>query len=148
MPDTPEPAPPAAGADSPSQPPTGVYLGFDYGEKRIGVAVGDTVARRPRPLDTLDNQTRQRWSRIAELIEQWRPQGLVVGVPLTLDDERQAMTDAAERFCRRLKGRYHLPVYPAEERMTSLEADLQPVAGQSRDAVAAAQILADWLGRD
>jgi len=142
MPATPDPR-----SSGPLQPPAGVYLAFDYGEKRIGVAVGDTISRTPRPIDTVDNQTRERWTRIAHLIEQWRPVGLVVGVPLTLDDERQPMTEAAERFCRRLKGRYHLPVHPAEERMTSLEADLQPVAGQSRDAVAAAQILADWLGR-
>ena len=125
-----------------------IYLSFDYGEKRIGVAVGDTLTRNPKPIATIDNQTRARWDRIAELIRQWQPSGLVVGVPLTLDDQRQPMTDAAERFCRRLEGRYHLPVHPAEERMTSLEADLTPVPGQSRDAVAAAHILADWLDRD
>lgn len=139
MPDTPEPA---------TRPSAGVYLAFDYGEKRIGVAVGDSITRRPNPIATVDNQTKRRWAQIADLIATWNPTGLVVGIPLTLDDERQPMTDAAERFCRRLKGRYHLPVYPAEERMTSLEADLTPVAGQSRDAVAAAHILSDWLGRD
>lgn len=146
MPDTPELSAPAA-SNTPHAPPAGVYLAFDYGSQRIGVAVGDTVSRQPKPVATIDNQTKQRWTRIAELVANWQPVGLVVGVPLTLDGERQPMTEAAERFCRRLEGRYHLPVYPAEERMTSLEADLTPVAGQSRDAVAAAHILSDWLGR-
>lgn len=147
MPDTPD-SPARSPAEHLQDRPAGVYLAFDYGSLRIGVAVGDTVSRQPRPIATIDNQTKQRWSQIAELLAAWQPVGLVVGVPLTLDDQRQPMTEAAERFCRRLKGRYHLPVYPAEERMTSLEADLTPVAGQSRDAVAAAHILSDWLGRD
>lgn len=126
----------------------GVVLGFDYGSKRIGVAIGDGITRRPRPLTTVDNTTRARWQVIADLIAEWTPDALVVGVPLTLDGERQPMTDAAERFARRLAGRYHLPVHPAEERMTSLQADTTPLAGHSRDAVAAAHILAGWFGPD
>lgn len=126
----------------------GVVLAFDFGSKRIGVAVGDTLTRRPRPLTTLDNTSRTRWDAIAGLIAEWSPNALVVGVPLTLDGQRQPMTDAAERFCRRLSGRYHLPVYPAEERMTSMAADTTPLPGHSRDAVAAAHILAGWLGPD
>lgn len=122
-----------------------VYLAFDYGMRRIGVAVGDAVSCTARPLATVDSTQGPDWTHIAALLDDWKPGALVIGRPLTMDGQAQTMTRAAERFARRLHGRYQLPVHLAEERMTSLATqDMDVVEGS--DAAAAAEILSDWLG--
>lgn len=122
-----------------------VYLAFDYGMRRIGVAVGDAVSCTARPLATVDSTQGPDWTHIAALLEDWKPGALVIGRPLTMDGQTQTMTRAAERFARRLHGRYQLPVHLAEERMTSLATQDMGVA-EGSDAAAAAEILSDWLG--
>ncbi len=98
-------------------------LGFDYGSKKIGVAVGQELTRSSTPLKTLRNSGGDPdWRAIGELIEQWRPAALVVGIPLNMDGSEQPMTAAARRFVRRLEGRYGLPVHAADERLSSIEA--------------------------
>ncbi len=125
-------------------------LAFDYGHKKIGVAVGQEVTASARPLLTLASRDgRPDWAGISALLHQWRPQALVVGLPLQLNGEEQDTTQAARRFANRLRGRYHLPVYFADERMSSMAAQQlvreRSAAGRGRppgvDAVAAQLIL-------
>ena len=93
------------------------------------------------------------WNQIAGLIEQWQPDALVVGMPLQLDGTHSEITAAAQRFARRLEGRYKLPVHLMDERLSSFEAETALAEEQRRgartqeiDAVAAQVILQNWLG--
>ena len=122
------------------------YLCFDYGTKRIGVAVGQTLISTATPLATVRvNSGRPDWSRLTALIREWRPEALVVGVPLTMDNARQALTDKAEKFARQLEGRYRLPVHRAEERLTTHAAKTRLRRTSDLDPVAAQIILESWL---
>ena len=127
-------------------------LGFDYGTKRIGVAVGQDITRSVTPLTTLHSQNNKPdWNAIGNLIAEWQPDRLVVGLPLHLDGTTQAITERAQRFGNQLKGRYNLPVELVDERLTSHEAETELAArgGKSTkadiDALAAALILQSWL---
>ena len=127
-------------------------LGFDYGTKRIGVAVGQDITRTVTPLTTLycSNETPD-WQAISKLIQEWKPDKLVVGLPLHLDGTTQSLTDRAQRFGNQLKGRYNLPVEMVDERLTSHEAETELATRKSKtakadiDALAAALILQSWL---
>ena len=102
----------------------GSWLGFDFGEARIGIAVGDRLVGIAHPLETLsapDNDSR--FARIAALIGEWQISGLVVGLPTHADGTPHEMTRLARRFAQRLYGRFGLPVETAEERLTSVEAE-------------------------
>ena len=121
-------------------------LCFDFGEKRIGVAVGQTVTGTASPLETVSvNNKIPDWTGITQLINNWQPASLVVGMPLTMDGSRQEMTEAASRFIRQLKGRYHLPVYEVDERLSSYEARQRLRSSWNVDPVAAQVILETWL---
>lgn len=124
-------------------------LCFDYGSKRIGVAVGQILTRTASPLETISvHRNRPDWLRIEQLTRQWQPEAMVVGRPLCMDGTIQDMTRLSERFSRQLQGRFHLPVYTVDERLSSYEASLR--TGQSRgiDAVAAQAILETWLNEN
>lgn len=126
-------------------------LGFDFGLKRIGVAIGQTVTASARPLTVLRAQDgAPRWEEVKKLLEEWQPQALVVGCPLSMDGSAHEITKAAQRFGNRLHGRYHLPVYQMDERLSSFEAEEMQREGQvseaSVDSLAAAIILESWLG--
>jgi putative Holliday junction resolvase len=99
------------------------YLGFDFGNKKIGVAVGQTTTGTASPLQTIRsiNQT-PNWDIIGKLIEQWRPAGLVVGVSRQADGSDNPVTPRMLKFCRQLEGRYHLPVYQQDESLSTFEA--------------------------
>ena len=98
-------------------------LGFDYGKKRIGVAVGQKLTATATPAETLHSSNDQPdWAGIARLIETWRPQALVVGLPLHMDGTEHALTEAAREFGRALEQRFDLPVHLIDERLTSIEA--------------------------
>jgi len=98
-------------------------LAFDFGTKKIGVAVGQELTRGTTALPVLRSRDeRPDWEAITQLIEQWHPDALVVGIPLNMDGSENEMTTKAKRFSNRLAGRYKLPVYPADERLTSREA--------------------------
>ena len=128
----------------------GTLLGFDYGTRKIGVAVGQTLTRTATPLETL-RQVNQKpdWERIGELIDEWQPEALVVGLPLDVDDSETDATEPARRFSRQLEGRFKLKVYMADERFTSFEARERLGHKAKRieeyDAVAAKLILETWL---
>ena len=103
---------------------TGTVLAFDFGEKRIGVAVGEWELKQAHPLTTIRGEANaERFARIAALISEWRPTCLIVGIPLALDGTPHAMTARCTRFANQLRGRFGLPVENAEERLTSVEAE-------------------------
>lgn len=98
-------------------------LAFDFGEKRIGVAVGEHLIKNTAPLTTIESESNEkRFAAITSLIEEWRPALLVVGLPLSLDGSEHALTSLCKKFARRLNGRFNLPVALIDERYTSAEA--------------------------
>src|ERR1051325_7348227 len=102
----------------------GCVLAFDFGEKRIGVATGEHQLVIAHPLMTIDSEANdERFRIIAELIQEWQPALLVVGLPLSLDGEEHALTALSKKFARRLDGRFNLPVVMVDERLTSVEAN-------------------------
>lgn len=129
----------------------GAVLGFDYGTKRIGVAVGQTVTRSASPLTTLRATRGEQpdWERISALIAEWKPCAMVVGLPYNMDDSEAEIAPRAKRFARQLEGRYRLPVHLVDERLTSREAERSLGPGSERDeridSLAAAFILETWL---
>lgn len=128
----------------------GALLGFDFGPRKIGIAVGQAITATASPLTTLRaRQGRPDWEGIGALILQWRPEHLVVGLPFDLDDTEAEAAPQARRFARQLSGRFGLPVSLVDERLTSREARAQlGKAATSReivDAMAAKLILETWL---
>lgn len=134
-------------------------LAFDYGRRRIGVAVGQSLTGQARPLEVVAADGaggEPDWPAIERLVGTWRPQQLLVGLPLGLDGEETDMSRAARIFGDRLADRFPMPVDLHDERFTSVAADerfrtarQQGVARRKqaadRDAVAAALILESWL---
>lgn len=116
-------------------------LAFDYGVARIGVALGNTILGTARPLEIINSPEKaKRFARIEELVVQWQPQAIAVGLPLTPDGGEQIASRQARRFANQLIGRLGLPVFLVDERDSSMEA--QAVVGNAPDdAVAAAIIL-------
>jgi putative Holliday junction resolvase len=120
----------------------GVVLGFDFGTRRIGVAIGNGVTREARPLKSLAaERAADRWEAIGKLITEWQPSRLVVGIPRHPDGAPHEMTARCERFARQLEGRFRLPVARVDERYTSAVA----ARAGDVDAAAAALILQQWL---
>ena len=100
-----------------------VILGFDFGMKRIGTAVGQTLTRSATPLKTLNaKEGIPAWNEVADLIHIWRPHILVVGLPLNMDGSEQAITKAAKKFGQALRERFSLPVESIDERLSSVDA--------------------------
>lgn len=104
--------------------PDGVILAFDFGTRRIGVAIGEMMLGQARPLTVISAQANDpRFSAIGKLITEWQPVRLVVGLPTALSGDDHEMTARARRFARQLEGRYQLPVHLVDERLTSTAAD-------------------------
>ena len=105
---------------------SGTVLAFDFGERRIGVAVGELQLGVAHPLATIDAEANDvRFARIEALVNEWQPVLLVVGLPLALDGSEHAMTALARRFALRLQGRYGIETRLVDERLTSVEAEQQ-----------------------
>jgi putative Holliday junction resolvase len=126
-------------------------LGFDFGRKNIGVAIGNTLLKEARALTTLkaDNGI-PNWDEIKQLVQRWQAQVLVVGVPYHMDGSEQHTTFAARKFAKRLSLHCDLAVHLVDERLTSIEARQQVQrrtkrAAKSVDKEAAAIILNSWL---
>jgi len=131
-----------------------LLLGFDYGTKQIGVAVGQMITGQARELCVLKARDGvPDWNQIEALLREWQPDALVVGLPLNMDGSPSEMSARAEKFARRLNGRYNLPVHTHDERLTTYEAKGERLrAGQTDgfrarpvDALAAALLLEGWL---
>lgn len=139
---------------SPLTPYRTTVLGFDFGLKRIGVAVGDRMIGVAHPLQTIHGESNeQRFSAIEALIREWQPGLLVVGLPFHLDGTEHEMTLRCRRFSRQLEGRFSLPVVLVDERLSSAAAsqDLREIGITGRkqkamlDQVAAQRILQSYL---
>jgi len=102
---------------------SGTVLAFDFGERRIGIAVGEHLLASATPLMTIDNESNEiRFQIITKLVNEWQPRLLVVGLPLSLDGTEHAVTQLCKKFARRLNGRFNLPVALIDERYSSAEA--------------------------
>ncbi|MEZ0231955.1 MAG: Holliday junction resolvase RuvX [Methylophilaceae bacterium] len=101
----------------------GTALAFDFGEKRIGIAIGEHLLGIAHPLTTIDTEgNNERFNLISKLIAEWTPSVLIVGLPLSMDGEEHATTMLCKKFARRLDGRFDLPVVMIDERLSSAEA--------------------------
>ncbi|HVB47158.1 MAG TPA: Holliday junction resolvase RuvX [Burkholderiales bacterium] len=121
-------------------PRTGTVLAFDFGAKRIGVAVGDAMLRTAHPLaGVVAAGDAQQLVAVAKLVAEWQPTTLVVGVPRGTDGAAHEMTRRAERFARQLESRFGLAVERVDERYSSVAAEsrLREAAGARRAARAA-----------
>ncbi len=132
----------------------GTVLAFDFGEKRIGVATGETMLKVAHPLTTINAEENEaKFTQIRLLIGEWRPALLIVGLPMHMDGESHAMTSLSKKFAQRLEGRFNLPVVMVDERLSSAEASRNlRAAGVSGikqkamlDAVAAQSILQSYF---
>jgi putative Holliday junction resolvase len=135
----------------------GTVLGFDVGARRIGIAVGSAYGSGARALAVVDvHGNTPDWLALDKLREEWRPDGLVVGDPMTLEGNDQPARKRAHAFARELHTRYKLPVVLVDERSSSVEAAqrfaVDRAEGRKRrrdaaalDAVAAAVIIERWL---
>jgi putative Holliday junction resolvase len=102
---------------------SGTVLAFDFGERRIGIAVGEHLINSANPLTTIDNESNEvRFAAITQLVNEWQPKLLVVGLPLSLDGSETDVTQLCKKFARRLNGRFNLPVIMIDERYSSTEA--------------------------
>lgn len=135
----------------------GTVLGFDVGARRIGVAVGNAMTGSARAVAVIDvHAAGPDWAHAERLLREWRPDGLVVGDPMTLDGGDQPIRKAAQAFARELRQRTRLPVAMIDERNSSQEAARRFAAAradghrkrrdaEALDAVAAAVIVERWL---
>ena len=131
-------------------------LGFDYGTRQIGVAVGQTLTGSATPLRELRARDGiPDWDQIGALLKEWQPDALIVGLPLNMDGSPSEMSARAEKFARRLHGRFQLPVHCVDERLSTFEAK-QTLRDSGRgaptsyrdnpvDSLAAALLLETWL---
>lgn len=133
---------------------TGTVLAFDFGTRRIGVAIGERLLGEARPLMTIHGEANHlRFSAISQLIEEWQPTHLVVGFALATDGSEHAMSARCRRFAHQLEGRFKLPVTLQDERYSSTAAESQLSATglnwqtrkQQVDALAAQLILQDYF---
>lgn len=129
-------------------------LAFDYGTKSIGVAVGQQITGTASPLAALKAQDGiPNWQQIEQIIKQWQPSQLIVGLPTNMDGTDQEITTRARKFSRRLFGRFKLPVITHDERLTTVEAKerLFELGGYKKlakgkvDSVSAVLILESWF---
>ena len=133
------------------------YLGFDFGNKKIGMAVGQLETKIASPLETIRSLNQvPNWDKISQFIDEWQPIGLVVGVSRQADGRDNPITPRMLKFCRQLNGRYNLPVFQIDEALSTFEAkqmlydDMQVSAGKLwavQDQLAAQLILQSWLNQ-
>ncbi len=131
------------------------YLGFDFGNKKIGTAVGQLTTKTASPLETIRSLNQvPNWDKIGQLINEWQPKGLIVGVSRKADGSDNIITPRMLKFCRQLNGRYNLPVFQVDEALSTFEAkqmlydDVHVSASklwEVQDQLAAQLILQSWL---
>ncbi len=139
-----------------STKPTGTIIAFDFGYRRIGVAVGQTLTGSATPLAVVPVADKPDWQAITVILKEWKPAAIVVGLPLAEEGGETDMSKGARRFGRQLEGRFGIPVLYEDERLTSFGAEERfvdaRVRGEMRkkdaafkDAIAAQIILENWL---
>lgn len=131
-------------------------LGFDFGTKKIGVAVGQTVTYTARPLTQLKaTDGRPDWKEMDKLIQSYQPFALIIGLPLNMDGSRQPLTCAAEIFAKEVESHYDLPIFSIDERLSTVEArsqlfaqgGIKKLSKKNIDMASAQIILQAWLNR-
>lgn len=131
-----------------------VVLGFDWGMKRVGVAVGNALLDDAKPLKTLLARSgTPDWSLIKKLVQEWSPQAFVVGIPTKMDGEALYTTHLAKEFCKALYAHFQLPVYSVDERLTTVEARQQlfekggyrKIQSSEVDSYAAKLMIEQWF---
>ena len=145
--------PDAKGRDPGTAAVSGTVIGFDFGERRIGVAVGETSTRIANPLGAIEESANaRRFARIDALVREWKPAAFVVGQPRHADGSEHAVAVRAAKFARRIAGRHGLPVFMVDETLTSADAEATLREMRARrarsgdvDALAAALILQSFL---
>jgi putative Holliday junction resolvase len=135
-----------------------LYLGFDYGERTIGVAVGSKDTGLAQPLTTIHvGKKGPDWISIGKLIDEWQPAALVVGLPIKMDETDNPVTSLARKFGNQLKARYNLAIHMVDERLTTIEAKhrlqeagvaIRPGTKPKIDEMAAQTILQAFLDED
>jgi putative Holliday junction resolvase len=128
---------------------------FDFGSKRIGVAVGQELTGSATALETISTTNGQPdWSAINRIVQQWRPQAFVLGMPVNMDGSEHDLAKSVQRFSDNLQTRYHLPVYTMDERLSSVEAErilgaetktTKRINKKEVDKLAAKLILQSWF---
>ncbi len=138
-------------------PQSGLYLGFDYGEKYIGVATGQSEIQTASPIGIVKNSSgTPDLPRLEKLIEEWAPVGFVVGIPVHMDGTEQLITGQARGFKKRLIRHFNIPAYEIDERLTTRQAsqiirqnrkigDRKKTSKADLDKIAAALILQHWF---
>jgi len=131
-----------------------ILIGFDFGMKRIGVAIGQTITQTARPLDTIQAKDGiPNWNAIDKLIKKWLPDALVVGIPLNMDGTDQHISHVARQFAKSLHDRFNIPVHEMDERLTTkdarerlfLQGGFKALQDGQVDRVAAQLILQNWF---
>jgi putative Holliday junction resolvase len=135
-----------------------VYLAFDYGRARIGVACGDTITQRARPLGVVDaHQGQPQWPQCERYIKDYAPAALIVGLPYNMDGSSGALEPDVQEFAKALRLRFNLTVHLVDERLSSKEAEdrlrqVRQTGERTRrvrhgdvDAMAACVLLEQWL---
>lgn len=131
-----------------------ILLAFDFGMKRIGVAVGQTITKSARPLDTLHAKDGiPNWDAVNKILKKWRPDAIIVGIPLNMDGTEQPISLNAKEFALTLRQRYQLIVYEVDERLTTKDAKerlfqlggFKALQDGQVDRVAAQLILQNWF---
>ncbi len=131
-------------------------LGFDFGTRSIGVAVGNTLTGTAHGLTTVANSQQPDWSAIRNLVQEWQPAQMIIGLPLNMDGTEQPLTIAARKFAEELERRFNITTQMMDERLSSVEAraalKAQRAGGRKsrirsgeKDSEAARVILTDWL---
>ena len=137
-----------------------VVIAFDFGLKRTGVAVGNTLTGSATPECTLQSKDEKPdWEAITKLFQEWLPKKIVVGMPTELDGSESPLTKAVQRFCNQIQGRYNIDVELENEQFTSIEAARRlkqlrqsgrkkKVSKEEVDKIAAAIILENWMQKN
>ena len=127
---------------------------FDFGKKRIGVAVGQMITQTAQPLTTLQAKDGiPNWDEVNKMVKKWRPDAFIVGIPRNMDGTDQPITISAREFANSLKDQYNLPVYEMDERLTTKDArerlfeegGFKALQKGTIDQVAAQLILQNWF---
>ncbi|MGK0272223.1 MAG: putative Holliday junction resolvase [Cocleimonas sp.] len=137
-----------------------VVIAFDFGLKRTGVAVGNTVIGSATPECTLiSKEELPDWDGITKLFEEWKPAQIVVGMPIELDGSESPLKKRIDRFCNQIQGRYNIAVDQENEQFTSIEAAQrlkqlrqsgrkQKITKDEVDKIAASIILENWMRKN
>ena len=104
----------------------GNIIGFDFGQKRIGVAIGNNISKSAQALITIESASNnQKFEAIQKIMDEWQPVSIVVGVPFNVDGSEHKVTNLCKKFAKQLEQKYALPIYLIDERYTSIEASYE-----------------------